>query len=147
MKIFKETLIMLLTCLAGILLFAVVFYKYIPNKKDVPEIKKYSASETVLEQLADNVDQDKDKIIKTYEVTSLDLNNYKVTKDYVPGKANPFASPKENVETNATTENPNDKGKTSNNSSTDSGEKTNSSSDTTQQKEKQEEYMSDKGTK
>ena len=102
-KVLKEIILMLLVCLLGMLLFAVLFYKYIPNRKVIPEVKNYSSSAQIQEQLADDVDQRNDKIIKTYEVTSSDLSNYKSSQEYVPGKANPFASVTQNPESGATT--------------------------------------------
>ena len=92
-KAIKEIIIMLLVCLAAMLIFAIVLYKYIPSKKEVPEIAKYVATEQVQDLLEDNVDQkkDEDRIIYTYEVTKGDLAGYQTTKDYIPGKTNPFA--------------------------------------------------------
>ena len=81
---------MLLTCLAGMLLFAVIFYEFIPNKKVVPEIAKYNASEKIKELISDDIDKRNETIIKTFEVTSSDLTNYKIANDYVAGKSNPF---------------------------------------------------------
>ena len=93
-KAIKEIIIMLLVCLATMLILAIVLYKYIPSKKQVPEIAKYVATEQVQDLLEDNVDQkkDEDRIIYTYEVTKGDLAGYQTTKDYVPGKTNPFAA-------------------------------------------------------
>lgn len=102
-KIIKEIIIMLLVCLVGMLLFAVIFYEFIPNRKVVPEVTQYSTSDKIKEQLSDDIDKQDDQIVKTFEVTSSDLINYKTTKDYVPGKSNPFASPVDDVEANATT--------------------------------------------
>ena len=144
MKIFKEIMIMLLVCLVGILLFAVVFYQYIPNRKEVPAVKNYEASEQVLEQLSDDVNREKDKIIKTYEVTSVDLNNYKVEKEYVPGKANPFATTTNNVEEGAT-ENPSNS-KNGNSGSSSTGN-TSESGDSSKEESDNSEYIRNKGTK
>ena len=110
-KIIKEIIIMLLTCLVGMLLFAVIFYEYIPNRKIVPEVSQYAPSEQVKEIMADDIDKRNDQVVLTYKVTGSDLNNYKVTKDYVPGKANPFGAVSQDVEASATT-----KGGTSSNS-------------------------------
>ena len=77
-KIIKEIIIMLLVALAGMLLFAVIFYEYIPNRKVVPEVTQYSASEKIKELKADNIDKRDEQIIKTFKVTSSDLSNYKV---------------------------------------------------------------------
>ena len=131
-RIIKEAIIALLICLLTMLLFAVVLYEFIPSRKVIPEVAEYKASEKVAEQLADNVDQDNEKVVLTYEVTGSDLNNYKITDDYVPGKANPFSDLSENPEINATPANNNtpngstttnttgDENKTSGNTTSDS---------------------------
>ncbi len=93
-KIIKEIIIMLLICLATMLLLAIILYKYIPNRKSVPEVTTYVASDEIQEMLDDNVDSkdEENEVILTYEVTASDLNNYQATEDYVPGKANPFGA-------------------------------------------------------
>ena len=123
-KIIKEIIILLLVCLVGMLLFSVIFYEYIPNRKIVPEVTQYSASDKIKEQMADDIDKKDDQIVKTFEVTSSDLNNFKVTKDYVAGKANPFAAVASDAESNATTS----KSTSNNNSSSGSSSSSNSSS-------------------
>lgn len=126
-KIFKETMIMLLTCLVGILLFAVVFYEYIPNRKIVPEVTQYEASEQVKQAIADDIDKRNDQVVLTYEVTSSDLNNYKYNKKYVAGKANPFAAVAQDPES---TSNTNSTNGGSSSTSTSTGNSTNNSSTT-----------------
>lgn len=102
-KVIKEIIFMLLTCLAGMLLFAVIFYEFIPNRKPVPEIAKYNASERIKELMADDIDKKNETIIKTFEVTSSDLTNYKIANDYVAGKSDPFGSAKTNPDAGSTT--------------------------------------------
>lgn len=136
-KVIKEIIIMLLICLVGMLLFAVIFYEYIPNRKIVPEVTEYSASDKVQELLADNVDEEKSQVVLTYEVTSKDLNNYEATNEYVPGKANPFAVVSQDVD-GSTTEEPNG-------TNTNSGNTTNSNSNDT--KNETNSYFKDTGTK
>lgn len=91
-KAIKEIIILLLICLIAMLALAIALYQYIPSKKTVPEISKYSVSEQVQDLLEDNIDQksDKDRVILTYEVTKGELSGYQVTNDYIPGKSNPF---------------------------------------------------------
>lgn len=99
-KTIKEIIIMLLVCLVTMLLLAIALYQYIPNKKAVPEITTYVATDDIQELLADDIDTKSEEVILTYEsgsdseytVTSSDLNNYESTNDYVPGKSNPFAA-------------------------------------------------------
>ena len=97
-KIIKEIIIMLLTCLAGMLLFAVVLYEYIPNRKVVPEVAMYNATDKIKELKADDIDKKNETIIKTFQVTSSDLTNYKIANDYVPGNSNPFGTRKSNTD-------------------------------------------------
>ncbi len=91
-KAIKEIIIMLLICLIAMLGLAIALYKYIPSKKNVPEIAKYEISEQVQDLLEDNIDQksDKDRVLLTYEVTKGELSGYQTTNDYIPGKSNPF---------------------------------------------------------
>ena len=107
-KTIKEIIIMLLVCLVTMLVLAIALYQYIPNRKAVPEITTYVASEDVQDLLEDDIDQrsDDEQVILTYEVTANDLNNYQSTNDYIPGKSNPFAaytSSPEEEENQATT--------------------------------------------
>ena len=104
-KAIKEIIIMLLICLISMLILAVVLYDYIPNKKVVAEVTKYSTSEEIETQLADDIDSEEKEVVLTYEVTSKELNSYKDKDKYVPGKANPFAEASETVEGNSTNEN------------------------------------------
>ena len=91
-KIIKETIIMLLVCLVAMLIFAIALYNFIPNRKTVAKITEYVPSESTQALLEDNIDSnDRSEVILSYEVTSTDLKNYQKTKEYVPGKPNPFA--------------------------------------------------------
>ena len=143
-KVIKEIMIMLLVCLVGMLLFAVIFYEFIPNKKDVPEISRYSPSEQVQSLKADDIDTRDDQVVLTYKVTSSDLTNYKVTKEYVPGKANPFAPVSEDPETNATT---NSTGNTSSTNSTSNTTSGNTSTNSTSTNTSTGRLIEDEGTK
>lgn len=140
-KVIKEIMMMLLTCLVGILLFAVIFYQYIPSRKNVAEVVKYTPSDQVSEAKADDVDKRNDQVVLTYQVTSTDLNNYKYKKEYVPGKANPFAMVSQDAESTATT----NKSGGNSSSSNQSGSSSTSSSSTT--KETTKSLIDDNGTK
>ena len=97
-KIIKEIIIILLICLITMLIFAVVLYDYIPNRKIVAEVTQYATSEEIKTQLADDIDSEEKEVVLTYEVTSKDLNSYEIANEYIPGKANPFAEAPEEVE-------------------------------------------------
>lgn len=131
-KVIKEIIIILLICLASILIFAILLYDYIPNRKIVAEVSQYQASPEVETLLADNIDSKENEIVLTYEVTAKDLNNYEANDKYVRGKANPFA-----VETKTTTENRDgnviyvDNGTGTNNASSTNGDINNEENKTT----------------
>ena len=114
-KVIKEIIIMLVICLLTMLVLAIALYRYIPNRKAVPEVVTYTASEDVQDLLEDNIDtkSDQDNVILTYEVTASDLSGYQSTNTYVPGKSNPFASASSSAST--------DGGSDSNNSSDNNG--------------------------
>ena len=97
-KIIKEIIIILLICLITMLIFAVVLYDYIPNRKIVAEVAQYATSEEIEVQLADDIDSEEKEVVLTYEVTSKDLNSYQVANEYIPGKADPFAAVSESIE-------------------------------------------------
>lgn len=99
-KAIKEIIIMLMVCLLTMLILAVVLYRYVPNKKVVPNIKKYEVSTEIADLLEDDIDTRPadNNVILTYEVTSSDLAGYQKSYNYVPGKANPFAKYTPSVE-------------------------------------------------
>ena len=43
-----------------------------------------------------------ESIVKTYEITNNDMENYKAKKEYVPGKKNPFAPVDTSSDTDST---------------------------------------------
>lgn len=111
-KAIKEIIIMLLICLAIMLLLAIAFYQYIPNRKNVPEIQTYTVSEEVQDLLEDDImtrSTDAEPV-ETYKVTSSDLKTYQTEQEYIPGKINPFDeySSKTTVEDPNGTSNPSD---------------------------------------
>lgn len=89
---FRELIIVLLICLAIILLLGILLYEYVPMSKTIPTPISYTTSEEVKKELQEEQGVDEAKIIMTYKVDSNELNNYKRTQNYKPGKANPFSS-------------------------------------------------------
>ena len=88
-SIIKEIIIMLLLCVAILLILGVLFYDYIPSNKVVPGKIAYSTPENIQEEVNEEViEANKTKI--TYEVTDADLNIYKQSNSYVPGKRDPW---------------------------------------------------------
>ena len=96
--IIKEIIIALLVCLAVLLILSVILYDFIPTNKVIPEAIEYQPSSEVEVELNAAVDDHSDEIIKTYEITASDLDNFERTDEYLPGKANPFAAISEDVD-------------------------------------------------
>lgn len=90
--IIKEMIIVLLLCLAIILILGILMYEYVPIAKTIPNQVSYATPQDAKEELQAASEISEDQIVMTYEVNSSDLNNYKRTQDYKPGKANPFSS-------------------------------------------------------
>ena len=89
----REIIICLLVILIIMLALAIAFYTYLPNKKSIPSIEEYIASEEIQDSLNDDIDtrlSQESKPVYTYEVTSSDLANYQKEDDYIPMKLNPF---------------------------------------------------------
>ena len=91
-KVIKEIIIVLLLCLGIIVLLGILLYEYVPMTKTIPTPVSYSTPENVKEELSTSASIDDSKIIRTYQIDSTDLSNYRTTQDYKPGKANPFSS-------------------------------------------------------
>lgn len=96
--IIRETIIALLVCLAVLLILSVALYNFIPSNKVVPEEVQYTPSKEIQTQLNSEVDKENNEVLMTYEVTASDLENYQKAKEYVPGKANPFAAVSESTD-------------------------------------------------
>lgn len=128
-SVIKELIIVLLLCLAIILVLGILFYEYIPLAKEVPEDVKYSTSDTTEEQKTEIRGLTADEEYYSGETDSInsdDLNNYRRTQDYVPGKANPFSSYETSAET--PTENGSSTGGSSSGSTTGGSSSSNSTS-------------------
>ncbi len=135
-KAIKEIILALLVCLVGILLFAVILYKFLPSRKVVAEVVTYSTSAEVKELLADTVDEEEDQVVLKYEVTNKDLSNYESSNDYVPGKVNPFAEVADDEEKTDDENNNNSNGNNSNSNNSTSNDNNSDS-----------EYIRNPGTK
>ena len=97
-SIIKEIIIMLLLCIAIILILGILFYDYIPTNKIVPTKEAYTTPENVKEEIDEEITELK-KTVVSYEVTGSDLNLYKQSNSYIPGKDNPFALVSTNTNT------------------------------------------------
>ena len=89
--IIKEIIIILLLLLAIILALGVFLYDYIPTNRTIPTVEKYETSQTVKEELDEQITKD-ETVLVTYEITSADLKKLEKSKDYKKGKSNPFSA-------------------------------------------------------
>ena len=105
MSIVKEVIISLLVCLLVLIALSLGFYRFIPNNKVIPDTVTYQASDDLKKELNSEVNNSSDNIIKTYEITASDLDKYKSSKEYVPGKKNPFAPVQTETDSSTTNDN------------------------------------------
>ena len=131
-SIIKEIIIVLLLLIAIILPLGVLFYEYIPSNKTVPSVATYTTSQSVKDELNEQVTED-ETVLVTYEITESDLKTYEKTNEYTKGKANPFSTyenetPDENNVTNTNSINTNTQ--SNNAGSSNSNSNSNSSNNT-----------------
>jgi len=123
-SISKEILIMALLLMIVVFMIGMVFYKYMPNNKTVPEPITYSvdsATTAVLQEItASNYTSDLDDeeevqdIIKSYSIGTKELTTAASKQTYISGKTDPFAeypsanSNTVNTDGNTVVSNPND---------------------------------------
>ena len=146
-NVIKEIIIVLLLALAIILILGVLLYEFVPANKIIPETISYTTPANVQTELQTDEKIDESEVVVTYRIDSTDLNNYKKTQEYVPGKKNPFES------INTTTETTDNNGSTSNtqtNSNSTSESTTNTNTTTSNSGTSSNlgtSYLPDKGTK
>lgn len=141
--IIRETIIILLLCLAIILVLGVVLYNYVPSNKIVPQEVSYTQTEEVKKAIQESADAENSQVILTYKIDETDLDNYEKQGDYNSGKANPFSSyQQESVNNNQTAGN-----QTTTNSSTSSNTNTNENSVTENNTTQNKTLFPDTGTK
>ena len=97
-SVIKEIIIMLLLCIAILLILGILFYDYIPTNKVVPIIEAYSTPKDVKEEIEEEITE-LDKVEISYEITDSNLDLYKESSSYKPGKSNPFALQSESANT------------------------------------------------
>lgn len=145
--IIKELIIILLLCLAIILILGILMYEYVPIAKTIPNQVSYTTPQDAKEELQAASEVSEDQIVMTYEVNSSDLNNYKRTQDYKPGKANPFSSYETGSSSNE--ENGNSSSGTGNTGSSNTGSSNSNSNTSTNDNTTTSggQFFQDKGTK
>ena len=89
-SIVKEIFIMLLLCIAIVLILGILFYDYIPTNQVIPTKEAYATPNDIKEEINEEITE-MNKIEISYEVTDADLNLYKQSSSYKPGKKDPFS--------------------------------------------------------
>ena len=91
-KILKKVIIVFLTVLTVALVFAIIFYKYIPTNKVIPtKVPAYSTPESVEAEIKEsNTEIEFASENQVYEITDSDLSQYQSKRSYNPGKSDPF---------------------------------------------------------
>lgn len=98
-SIIKEIFIMLLLCIAIVLILGILFYDYIPTNRVIPIKESYVTPNEVKEEINEEITEiEKTEI--SYEITDADLNIYKQSSSYKPGKKDPFSLTTETTENN-----------------------------------------------
>jgi len=132
--VFKEIIITLLLCLAIILVLSILFYDYNPITKVIPNKVAYTVPENIKNELEEEKIQNSFEIEnKVYTIESSDLNIYKKSNSYNPGKANPFAATASEV-TNPNTNTSNSESQTNTNANTINNSTNTNSTNTTSAK-------------
>lgn len=92
--IFKEIFIIILLSVVIVLLLGIVFYDYIPTKPVPPETK-YTMNEEIKNEISNEIQQEDSSNAITidpelYELENEDLDLYKSTNHYLPGRVDPY---------------------------------------------------------
>lgn len=89
-SVIKEIFIMLLLCIAIVLILGILFYDFIPTNRVIPTKEAYVTPNDIKEEIDEQITEiEKTEI--SYEVTDADLNLYKKSSSYKPGKKDPFS--------------------------------------------------------
>lgn len=134
----KELFIMTLLVMIVIFMIGMIFYKYMPNNRTVPEPITYTADSSTTALLQEisassgynyyNDQSEVEDIIKSYSVGAKELSTAASKRTYVSGKTDPFAEYKE-ADTNSVNSNTvGDTSATNSNSQADTSINNNSSS-------------------
>ena len=100
-SIVKQVIIILLACVAILLALALILYQYVPNNKTIPlKVEPYSAPENIKTEISETTQQELNGQVEMYEITDEDLEMYRSTKSYNPGKSDPFVAYSENSTSN-----------------------------------------------
>lgn len=103
-SISKELFIMALLLMIVVFMIGMVFYKYMPNNKTVPEPTTYTtdtSTAAVLQEISASAgysyddETEVEDVIKSYSIGQKELSTAASKQTYVSGKTDPFAEYKE----------------------------------------------------
>ncbi len=113
-SIVKEIFIILLVCITIVLIMTVIFYNFIPSNKIIPtKVTAYERPENIESEISVETDNTFTMQEQDYTVQDSDLNRYRQSQSYNPGKPDPFSeyseevTPSEGDNTQNTGSNPN----------------------------------------
>ncbi len=91
-QVFKQIVTILLSIALIVLIFAIIFYRYIPTNKVLPtKVQAYKTPESIEEEIKESAtEKEFESTNEVYEVTDSDLSIYQSKKSYTPGKSDPF---------------------------------------------------------
>lgn len=104
-SVIKEVFIILLVCVAIALVMAVMFYNYMPTNKIVPaKVSAYERPQNIEAEISVETDNTFVMQEHDYTVEDTDLNRYRQTQSYNPGKPDPFSEYSEEPQPGETNE-------------------------------------------
>lgn len=91
-QVFKQIVTILLSIALIVLIFAIIFYRYIPTNKVLPtKVQAYKTPESIEEEIKESAtEKEFESTNEVYEVTDSDLSIYQSKRSYTPGKSDPF---------------------------------------------------------
>jgi len=91
LKVIKEIFIYILLVALIVLIFGILFYEQLPSNKLIPGKVEYTLPERLEEELQQTLEDDDEEILITYTIDEDDLDKFQKSKDYKPGKVDPFS--------------------------------------------------------
>lgn len=92
LRFFKEFAIYILIIALIVLVFGILFYEQLPSNKLIPIKEDYALPENLETALEDTLStEEQQEVLVTYNVEESDLDKYEDSKQYNPGKIDPFS--------------------------------------------------------
>lgn len=97
--VLKEIFITLLICIAILLILGIIFYDYNPINKVIPNKIEYATTNEIKKEIGEGKIEDilEGSFNVVYSIDNSDLEKYKKSERYVPGKEHPFSDIEKSV--------------------------------------------------